>query len=80
MYDEERFAPRKINVEQLKEGLPSKQMDRLNYECMLVGVSIKELLQIASHLFRFNETTEKKPETYPEDNDYYTYNSYGDWT
>ncbi len=48
---EDKYAPIKINLQKIKEGLSENQMKKIMYECDLLMVSPNDLIYIAGHLF-----------------------------
>ena len=73
-HNPEKNAPVKINIERIKQGLSSRQMSKIKYECDLLRKDVQELLYVAPHLFTEGTTAanttvieeEKKPEVSEE--------------
>lgn len=55
-YNPTKNDPKKIDPDKLRDGLSSKQLNKIAYECDLLRKNPQELLNIAPHMFNDNTT------------------------
>lgn len=56
----DRYAPQKIDIQKIQQGLSKKQMSKIQYECDLLRVDPQKLMYIAPHLFNEGITSSNK--------------------
>ena len=51
MHNPEKNSPKKMDIKEIQKGLSEYQINKISYECNLIGMSIVKLFHIAPYLF-----------------------------